>query len=135
AKSAWDQARRVDRRITPYDIAPTFFGAPGAAAAGLSPNVTFGFTGTNPALTDERTYDTDTPFRTTLDDVDIVTLETVNHFGGVDLKYVGGYQGYTYTQISDFAGVDRDPFVPTGGDNSITMFPTIEAFYMEDKEY
>jgi iron complex outermembrane recepter protein len=141
ATSEWDQARRVDRRITPNDIAPTFFGAPTAiagpsgATAGLFPNVTFGFTGTNPALTDERSYDTDTPFRTKLEDVDIVTLETVNHFGGVDLKYVGGYQGYTYSQISDFDGVDRDPFVRTVGAQSITIFPTIEAFYMEDKEY
>jgi iron complex outermembrane receptor protein len=135
AKSEWDQARRVETRITPYDIAPTFFGQPGATTAGLFPNVTFGFTGTNPALTDERTYNTDTPFRTTLDGVDIITLETVNHFGGVDLKYVGGYQGYTYQQISDFDGVDRDPFVRTVGANSITIFPTVEAFYKEDKEY
>jgi iron complex outermembrane receptor protein len=136
SSSEWDQARRVDRRITPYDIAPTFFGAPGATTAGLFPNVTFGFTGTNPALTDERTYNTDTPFRTSLDDVDIVTLETVNHFGGVDLKYVGGYQGYTYRQVSDFDGVDRDPFAVTNGaGQSITVFPTVEAFYMEDKEY
>ena len=43
AKSEWDQARRVDRRITPYDIAPTFFGAPGATTAGLFPNPTFGY--------------------------------------------------------------------------------------------
>src|SRR4030095_15733766 len=141
SKSEWDQARRVDRRITPYDIAPSFFGAPvtvfgpAGATAGLFPNVTNGFTGTNPALTDERSYDTDTPFRTKLDGVDIFTLETVNHFSGVDLKYVGGYQAYTYTQISDFDGVDRDPFVRTVGANSITIFPTIEAFYMEDKEY
>src|SRR6185436_6460662 len=135
AKSEWDQARRVDRRITPTDIAPTFFGAPGAPTAGLFPNVTFGFTDPNVSLTDERAYETDTPFRTKLDGVDIFTLETVNHFSGVDLKYVGGYQGYTYTQISDFDGVDRDPFVRTVGANSITIFPTIEAFYMEDKEY
>jgi iron complex outermembrane receptor protein len=136
AKSEWDQARRVDRRITPYDVAPTFFGAPGATTAGLFPNPTFGFTGVNPALADERQYDTDTPFRTKLDGVDIVTLETVNHFGGVDLKYVGGYQGYTYQQVSDFDGIDRDPFnVTNGAGQSITVFPTIEAFYHEDKEY
>ena len=142
ARSEWDQARRVDRRITPYDIAPTSFGAPAVIAgpsgpiAGLFPNPTFGFTGTNPALTDERQYDTDTPFRTKLDDVDIVTLETVNHFGGVDLKYVGGYQGYTYQQVSDFDGIDRDPFTVTNaGGQSLQIFPTIEAFYHEDKEY
>jgi iron complex outermembrane receptor protein len=136
SRSEWDQARRVDRRITPYDVAPTFFGAPGALTAGLFPNPTFGFTGTNPALTDERKYDTDTPFRTKLDDVDIVTLETVNHFGGVDLKYVGGYQGYTYQQVSDFDGIDRDPFTVTNGaGQSLQIFPTIEGFYHEDKEY
>jgi iron complex outermembrane receptor protein len=102
----------------------------------LFPNPTNGFTGTNPALTDERQYDTDTPFRTKLDDVDIVTLETVNHFGGVDLKYVGGYQGYTYQQVSDFDGIDRDPFTVTNGaGQSLQIFPSIEAFYHEDKEY
>ena len=110
SRSEWDQARRVDRRITPYDIAPTFFGAPGAGDRRSVPERHLRFHGTNPALTDERPYDTDTPFRTKLDDVDIFTLETVNHFGGVDLKYVGGYQGYTYQQVSDFDGVDRDPF-------------------------
>jgi iron complex outermembrane receptor protein len=142
ARSEWDQARRVDRRITPYDVAPTFFGVPVAIGGptgpiqGLFPNPTFGFTGTNPALADERQYDTDTPFRTKLDDVNIFTLETVNHFGGVDLKYVGGYQGYTYQQVSDFDGIDRDPFTVTNaGGQSLQIFPTIEAFYHEDKEY
>jgi iron complex outermembrane recepter protein len=54
----------------------------------------------------------------------------------VDLKYVGGYQGYTYQQVSDFDGIDRDPFTVTNGlGQSITIFPTIEAFYHEDKEY
>ena len=65
-----------------------------------------------------------------------MTLETVNHFGGVDLKYVGGYQGYTYQQVSDFDGVDRDPFADERRRPvDCTIFPTIEAFYHEDKEY
>ena len=83
ARSEWDQARRVDGRnhavrhradLLRRPPNPTYNGR------GLFPTVaTFRrtpFTGTNPALTDERTYDTDTPFRTKLDDVDIFTLET-----------------------------------------------------------
>ena len=74
------------------------------------PTVTVGtpaYIPTNPSLTDRRTYNTDTPFRTNLDDVDIFTLEFIAHFGWADLKYVGGYQGYTYTQVSDFDTIQR----------------------------
>jgi iron complex outermembrane recepter protein len=143
ARSEWDQARRVAVTTTPYDIAPVYFG-------GLTVNPTYNagnptvagpastpFTSINPALTDPRTYDTDTPFRTKLDDVDIVTFELVGHMGWADLKYVGGYQGYTYSQISDFDGVDRDPFAVTAGVNAVTFTidPEQVAFYQEDKEY
>ena len=143
SSSEWDQARRVAVMTTPYDIAPVYFG-------GLTVNPTYNagnpavagpastpFTSTNPALDDPRSYDTDTPFRTKLDDVDIVTFELVGHMSWADLKYVGGYQGYTYQQQSDFDGVDRDPFSVTAGVNAVTFTidPEQVAFYQEDKEY
>jgi iron complex outermembrane recepter protein len=140
AHSEWDQARRTQTQITPYDIAPVYFG-------GLFPNTTYNggqasapvvnptFTNVNPALQDARTYDTDTPFRTKLDNVHIFTFEGVTHMGWADLKYVGGYQGYTYQQVSDFDGIDRDPFTVTAGGVPFTIVPQIEAFYQEDKEY
>lgn len=171
AHSEWNQARRTIAGITPTDVAPVYFG-------GLFPNTTFNgpqvprdpvtlapifnhpttpvvtgatpaFVATNPQLSDRRLYDTDTPFRTTLDDVDIFTLELVGHLGWADLKYVGGYQGYTYRQISDFDTISRDaytvgvggipnPFVPGQfllPPTQFTIHPQIEAFYQEDKEY
>ena len=101
---------------------------------------------TNPSLRDPRTFNTDTPFQTNLDDVHIYTLELIWHTGFADVKYVGGYQGYTYTQESDFDGtVARDPYTvrsaaarPPSADlpaTPFTIFPQVEAFYQEDKEY
>ncbi|MGH8186409.1 MAG: TonB-dependent receptor, partial [Steroidobacteraceae bacterium] len=164
AHSEWNQARRTAVQITPDDIAPVYFG-------GLFPNTTFNgpqnptvFNGTlppvflidggpyvptNPSLRDKRLYNTDTPFRTNLDNVHIYTLELVGHMGWADVKYVGGYQGYTYQQVSDFDTISRDAYtVRVGGipnpavpgtfvlpQTQFTIQPQIEAFYMEDKEY
>jgi iron complex outermembrane recepter protein len=155
AKSQWNQKRRSIVQITPDDIAPVYFG-------GLFPNTTFNgpatpptvingptppvfrtagdpYVATNPSLADHRNFDTDTPFHTDLDDVDIFTLELIWHTGFADVKYVGGYQGYTYQQVSDFDTVARGPYtvriatVPTP--TVFTIQPNIEAFYLEDKEY
>jgi iron complex outermembrane recepter protein len=134
----WDQARRTLVTLTPYDIAPVYFG-------GLFPNSTFNgtatqavsspFTSTNPALTDRSLYDTDTPFRAELDSNHIFILELVGHLGWADIKYLGGYQGYEYTQTSDYDGVDRGPYSTVAGGVPFTIFPTVEGFYYEDKEY
>lgn len=134
----WNQARRTLVRVTPDDIAPVYFG-------GLFPNATFNgtatqpvtslYTPTNAGVNDHRHYDTDTPFRTNLDDTEIFTLELVGHLGWADIKYIGGYQGYTYRQVSDFDEVDRDPYTTIAGGVPFTIFPQAEGFYMEDKEY
>jgi hypothetical protein len=55
-------------------------------------------------------------------------------------RYPGGYQGYTYTQESDFDGTSRvDPYTATVGtgcdSRTFTIFPQVRAFYQEDKEY
>ena len=165
AHSEWNQARRTVVQITPDDIAPVYFG-------GLFPNATFNgpqnpasfnsasgppvfriggapYVATNPSLNDPRTFDTDTPFHTDLDNVHIYTLELIWHTGFADVKYVGGYQGYTYQQVSDFDTVARGPYtVAVGGipnpavpgtfflqPTVFTIQPNVEAFYLEDKEY
>ncbi len=173
AHSEWDQARRTATQITPDDIAPVYFGGlfPNTTFNGpqipainpatgqpvfnspLGPVVTpapgsVSYVATNPSLQDRRRYDTDTPFRTKLDNVHIYTLELVGHMGWADLKYVGGYQGYTYQQVSDFDTISRDAYtVRVGGipgatpgtfiaqPTTFTIQPQIEAFYLEDKEY
>jgi iron complex outermembrane receptor protein len=165
AHTEWNQARRSISQITPDDIAPVYFG-------GLFPNATFNgpqnptsfnsasgppvfliggdpYVATNPSLQDSRLYDVDTPFLTRLDDVDIFTLELIWHTGFADVKYIGGYQGYTYRQVSDFDTIARGPYtVAVGGipnpavpgtfllqPTVFTLQPNIEAFYLEDKEY
>ena len=160
AHSEWNQRRRSLSQITPQDISPRYFG-------GLFPNVTFNgpqsavppgtpgfptgqptatvanppYTTTNPSLQgDHRTFNTDTPFETNLDNVAIYTLELIWHAGFADVKYIGGYQGYTYTQESDFDGTSRtDPYTVTVGTGvtarTFTIFPQVRAFYQEDKEY
>ena len=99
------------------------------------------YTTTDPSLRDPRLFNTDTPFQTNLDGVHIYTLELIWHTGFADVKYVGGYQGYTYTQESDFDGTSRvDPYtVPVARTaqepRTFTIFPQVRAFYQEDKEY
>jgi iron complex outermembrane receptor protein len=165
AHSEWDEARRSIVQITPDDVAPVYFG-------GLFPNTTFNgpqnptvfnspsgppvfriggdpYVATNPSLADRRHYDVDTPFRTNLDNVHIYTLELIWHTGFADVKYIGGYQGYTYRQVSDFDTISRGPYtVAVGGipnpavpgtfflqPTVFTLQPNVEAFYQEDKEY
>jgi iron complex outermembrane receptor protein len=167
AHSEWDQRRRSAAAITPEDISPRYFGGlfptttfngPQTAVAPLTPGFPSGlpnvslatppFTTTNPSLNDVRRFNTDTPFDTNLDKVHIYTLELIWHTGFADVKYVGGYQGYTYTQESDFDTTSRAPYtVLVGGGPSalspalvlpatpFTIFPQVRAFYQEDKEY
>jgi iron complex outermembrane recepter protein len=165
AHSEWNEKRRSNVQITPDDVAPVYFG-------GLFPNVTFNgpqnpttfnsptlppvvriagdpYIATNPSLQDPRLYDVDSPFHTDLDNVHIYTLELIWHTGFADVKYIGGYQGYTYQQVSDFDTVSRGPYtVRVGGipnpvvpgtfllqPTVFTLQPNVQAFYLEDKEY
>jgi iron complex outermembrane receptor protein len=134
----WNQARRSTIATTPYDIAPTYFG-------GLFPNSTFNgtstqpvsvpFTATNPSNDNHRLYDNDTPFRANLDGHHNYVMELIGHMGWADLKYVGGYAASTYSQVSDYDTIERGPYRTVAGGVPFTIFPQIEAFYMEDKEY
>jgi iron complex outermembrane receptor protein len=156
--SEWDQRRRSATAITPQDISPRYFGglfptttyngpqtprAPGPGFPTGLPTATVAtpsYTTTDPSLRDPRLFNTDTPFQTNLDDFDAFTLELIWHAGFADVKYIGGYQGYTYTQGSDFDGTSRtDPYTVTVGTGAtartFTIFPQVRAFYQEDKEY
>lgn len=144
SRAEWDRDGRSEVLITPYDIAPVYF-------SGLFPNATFNgtaiqpvtptFTGVNPGVVDPRRYDTDTPSVATLDDSHTYVLELVGHAGWADIKYTGGYQGYTYRLNDDFDGIDRDPFTtrpptpPATPGVTFTIYPQLESFYLEDKEY
>ncbi|WP_175597328.1 TonB-dependent receptor [Peristeroidobacter soli] len=144
SQAEWDRDGRSEVLITPYDIAPVYF-------SGLFPNATFNgtptqpvtpaFGDTNPGVNNARLYDTDTPSVATLDGSHTYVLELVGHTGWADIKYTGGYQGYTYRLDDDFDGIDRGPYTtrpptpPTTPGVTFTIFPQLESFYLEDKEY
>ena len=160
AHTEWNQRRRSLRQITTQDISPRYFG-------GLFPTTTYnGPQAASAAFAERRrsprrrtrrlirrcvaitrVFNTDTPFETNLDNMHVYTLELIWHTGFADVKYVGGYQGYTYTQESDFDGTSREePYTVLvgGGRNgagpilpatAFTIFPQVRAFYQEDKEY
>lgn len=134
----WNEARRSTITVTPYDIAPVYFG-------GLFPNSTFNgtatqpvsapFTATNPSIANHRLYDNDTPFRTNLDGQHTYVLELIGRLDWADLKFLGGYGASTYSQVSDYDTIQRGPYSTVAGGVPFTIYPQIEAFYMEDKEY
>ena len=166
--SEWNQRRRSLRRITPAGHLAALLRRPvpdddlqrtaGASLRPLTPGFPTGlpnvslatppFTTTNPSLRDQRHFNTDTPFETNLDNVHIYTLELIWHTGFADVKYVGGYQGYTYTQESDFDGTSRGRRTRSWSAavrarrsgagpaaDAVHDFPQVRAFYQEDKEY
>ncbi|HEY0681806.1 MAG TPA: TonB-dependent receptor [Steroidobacter sp.] len=138
AHSEWNQSRRSTISVTPYSIAPSYFG-------GLFPNSTFNgtptqsvsvpFTGTNPSIDNHRLYNNDTPARANLDGHHSYVTELIGHLGWADLKYVGGYAASTYSQVTDYDTIQRGPYSTVAGGVQFTIYPQVESFYMEDKEY
>ncbi|MDZ4370285.1 MAG: TonB-dependent receptor [Phenylobacterium sp.] len=58
-------------------------------------------TTTNPALNDNRTFNTNIPQRVRLRDVNSLTANFVYHLPTIDVKYVGGFQEYKYDLYGD----------------------------------
>ncbi len=60
-----------------------------------------GTTTTNPALQDERAFNTNTPLHVSLSNVHVLSASAVYHAPTFDLKYVGGLQNYNYDLEGD----------------------------------
>jgi iron complex outermembrane receptor protein len=58
----------------------------------------------NPANTDPRKFASDTAQSVSLDETYIFSTQWTYHFDNADLKYIGGYDTYHYTLISDEDG-------------------------------
>lgn len=80
--------------ISPYDTTLPYNG-------GLYYNSTFGFTGTNPAINDPYTANTNRTVVGTLEDHQRIHLDFTWDLGGATVKYFGGYQEYLYHTGSD----------------------------------
>lgn len=80
--------------ISPFDNVSPYNG-------GLYYNSSFGFAGTNPAVNDPYTADTNRTVVGTLEDHQRIHLDFTWDLGGATLKYFGGYQEYLYHTGSD----------------------------------
>lgn len=162
-RSNWDQRRRSLTRAAPYDtnlglnstgggtaLLPPGSLVPSAlynSGVGTVPGGPFAgnyplppaaqqYTATNPSVSDRRKFRVNTPFQTDLDENDSWALDLTWHMGWADLRYIGGYQHYLYTQVWDFDNTDRvsyDYFSPFGG--TATVQTTLVQEYIEDKTW
>ncbi len=166
-RGTWEQSRRSTTRPSPYDtdfglnglgqgtallptgsLVPTSLYNTGVGflpASVVPPNglsvplfpAAQPFTATNPGVTNNREFRTNTPFKATLDENDIFVVDMKYHFENVDVRYTGGYQHYLYNQVSDFDGTDRDFYDYTDPFTFVTarVFTSIIQDYTEDKEW
>ncbi|WP_372785904.1 TonB-dependent receptor [Phenylobacterium sp.] len=76
---------------------------PGYACSGVPTNVVNKSPSgcVNPANSDPRKFAADTANSVSLDETYIFSTQWTYHFGGADLKYIGGYDNYHYTLIAD----------------------------------
>jgi iron complex outermembrane receptor protein len=97
-KFQWDDTYGVGNTllasISPFDTQLPY-------NAGLYYNTTFGYTGTNPAVGDPYTANTNRTVVGTLDDHQRIQMDFTWDLGGATLKYFGGYQEYLYHTGSD----------------------------------
>jgi iron complex outermembrane recepter protein len=86
--------------ISPFDTVSPYIG-------GLYYNPDNGFTGTNPAVNDPYTINTNRTVVGTLEDHNRIHLDFTWDLGGSTLKYFGGYQEYLYHTGSDSDGTSQ----------------------------
>lgn len=134
----WDDQSRSANLVTPYATGGSF--VPGGAnslvpPSALVPNPAFGYATPNPGASNSRVYNTNTPRTQTLDDNQTFVLQVTYSFAGADLKYIGGYQTYLYTDITDLDYTARTSFSYPTIFGAVTIFPTYEQEYIEDKTY
>jgi len=93
--------------INTTEFAPAaLFVNPGFACSGRASNVVNAspLGCVNPANSDPRAFAADTAQSVSLDETYIFSTEWTWHFDKADLKYIGGYDNYHYTLISDQDG-------------------------------
>ncbi len=142
-----DATSRSTNVVTPYDFAPYPPGyiAPGSAFGFLTGTAVSAGPATNPGINDIRKFSTDTPQTMDLSDSLGVAGEFAWDLGNVQLKYIGGYQQYLLTQVSDLDNTavtsysfplrpnSTCSFVP--GCFALPVNPSQRFIYVEDKNF
>ena len=107
SKYEWEDSYGVGNTLanilSPYDT--TSFVGVGTSA--LYYNTTLGFAGTNPALNDPYTTNTNYTARGSLSNHHRVHVDLVSDLGFATLRYLGGFQTYQYDTGTDLDGTAR----------------------------
>ena len=153
---AYGGYNRWDNSATPGGTTGGSFVPPNSIPGnGTFPSATYCFGGAlncqfrgvpgNPVLTtgDLRTATQDTPFGNQLRDADAYNVHLTYHFDNFDVKYIGGWQRYTYQFQDDTDGTGVQSYqVPLTaaaaarpGNTPLTVFFGNQNTYEEDEEF
>lgn len=137
----WDQRARTTAVVTPYynTTSPIFTnGNPAGPNAFLRPEALFPsalylYSTPNPAVTDERTFSTNTPNSRTLEDQHTLIAQLDWNLGWANLRYIGGYNQSNFRLVTDYDNTARESYAaPLVG---TTVYPQIVSEYIEDKKF
>lgn len=106
-------------------------------AGAIVPNAAYGLTTPNPGARDPRSFLANTPSSQHLNNTHNLVANARTALGEADLKYVGGWSTYRYTQYSD---MDNTPVSLVRTDagtrfGPYTYNPSYVQQYIEDKTY
>lgn len=142
-----DATNRSLNVVTPYDFAPYPPGyiAPGSAFGFLTGTAVSGGPSVNPGIDDIRKISTNTPQTIRLRDSVGLAGEIAWDLGGVELKYIGGYQTYLLDTVRDFDNTAVTSYSFPLSPGSVCSFvpgcfalpvnPSQRFLYVEDKNF
>ncbi|MET0272077.1 MAG: TonB-dependent receptor [Phenylobacterium sp.] len=137
----WDDSYGVgnvfESVISPYDTTALV----GLGNPALYYNATLGYTGTNPAIADPYKIDTNATNYGKLSNHRRIHADVTWDLGGATLKYLGGFQSYTYDTGGDQDGTSRTGLynvsaaTPFGPYTAVGVSPDQRFFYQERQKW
>lgn len=150
----YDESRRTGMSFQPFVAGVQNAPSPyGPSSNTLTPLASWGYfdsvdgrvgsSPNNPVILtgDTRKFSNDFHSRQKLDNHHSYTLHLTAHTGPVDIKYIGGHQNYTYTQLTDVDLTDVDtmrltaPVTFPAGTPGRIVRPGGMNLYQEDREW
>lgn len=136
-KFDWDDSYGVGNNheavISPYDtVSPT-----GLENAALYYNPTLGYNRVNPSITDPYKIDMDQTMEGKLSNHNRLQFDLTWDLGGATLKYLAGFQAYTYDTAGDEDRTSRQGLfnIPLGAFTAVGVSPNQRFFYQEKQKW